>query len=111
MKTELALYQALIAINVPELKATAVIQALESDMTNLLATKTDVAELRKDMINMGADLRKDILAMRKDLLKDMDTFNAQIQTKFSQHDNKLLVRLGMIFSFVAGIMVAVLRYL
>lgn len=68
-------------------------------------------KLRKDMINMRADLRKDILAMRKDLLKDMDTFNAQIQTKFSQHDNKLLVRLGMIFSFVAGIMVAVLRYL
>ncbi len=100
MKTELALYQALTAINVPELKATAVIQALESDMTNLLATKTDVA-----------DLRKDILTLRSDLLKDMDTFNAQIQTKFSQQDNKLLVRLGMMFSFAVGILIAVLKYL
>lgn len=100
MKTELALYQALTAINVPELKATAVIHALESDMTNLLATKTDVA-----------DLRKDILTLRSDLLKDIDTFNAQIQTKFSQQDNKLLVRLGMMFSFAVGILIAVLKYL
>lgn len=61
------------------------------------------------MIHAGADLRKDILAMRKDLLKDMDTFNAQIQTKFSQHDNKLLVRLGMMSSLIAGIIDVVLR--
>ncbi|MBV4490795.1 hypothetical protein [Pseudomonas oryzicola] len=47
--------------------------------------------------------------MRKDLLKDMDTFNAQIQTKFSQHDNKLLVRLGMMSSLIAGIIDVVLR--
>lgn len=32
MKMELAMYQALRAIDVPELKAEAVIQALESDM-------------------------------------------------------------------------------
>jgi hypothetical protein len=111
MKTELALYQALIAINVSESKATAVIQALESDMTNLLATKADMAELRKDMHNLGTDLRKDLQTMRNDLLKDMDTFHAQIQTKFSQQDNKLLIRLGVMFSFAAGTIIAVLKYL
>jgi hypothetical protein len=45
MKIELALYQALIAINVPEEKATAVVQALETDLLNSLATKTDIAQL------------------------------------------------------------------
>lgn len=45
MKTELALYQALVSINVPEQKANAVIEALESDMHSLLATKADIAAL------------------------------------------------------------------
>jgi hypothetical protein len=45
MKMELALYQALISINVPEPKAHAVIEALETDMNTLLATKSDLAQL------------------------------------------------------------------
>ena len=45
MKTELALYQALISINVPEQKANAVIEALETDMLSRLATKADLTAL------------------------------------------------------------------
>jgi hypothetical protein len=45
MKMELALYQALISISVPEQKAHAVIEALETDMNTLLATKSDLAQL------------------------------------------------------------------
>ncbi|MFJ5189028.1 hypothetical protein IYR97_14340 [Pseudomonas fulva] len=80
-------------------------------MTNLRATKADLAELRKDMDNLGTDLRKDPQTMRNDPLKDTNTFHAQNQTQFSQHDNKLLVRLGVMFSFAAGTMIAVLKYL
>ena len=45
MKMELALYTALMSINVPEPKAHAVIEALETDMNTLLATKSDLAQL------------------------------------------------------------------
>ncbi|WP_155951408.1 hypothetical protein [Pseudomonas sp. LAIL14HWK12:I7] len=45
MKLELALYQALISINVTDDKATAVIQALENDLLTQLATKADLAHL------------------------------------------------------------------
>ncbi|NNB02996.1 hypothetical protein [Pseudomonas fragi] len=54
MKTELALYQALISINVPEQKANAVIEALETDMLSHLATKADLHQLEvKLTLRMG----------------------------------------------------------
>ncbi|WP_447759585.1 hypothetical protein [Pseudomonas moraviensis] len=56
MKMELALYQALIAINVPEPKAEAVIQALESDLQTSLATKSDVALLRAELSQLEVKL-------------------------------------------------------
>ncbi|WP_162883000.1 hypothetical protein [Pseudomonas amygdali] len=42
MKSSLALYQALISIDVPEDRATAVVDALELDMQTQLATKADI---------------------------------------------------------------------
>lgn len=56
MKTELALYQALIAINVPDQKANAVIEALETDMHSLLATKADMAELKTEIAQLEVKL-------------------------------------------------------
>ena len=82
MKTELALYQALIAINVTESKATAVIEALEADLTTLLVTKADLAALRGELIALLA-----------------------------QQENKLLLRTGMMISASTGILIAVLKYL
>ncbi|SMF20107.1 MULTISPECIES: hypothetical protein [unclassified Pseudomonas] len=56
MKTELALYQALISINVPEQKANAVIEALETDMLTLLATKADITALRAEISQLEVRL-------------------------------------------------------
>ncbi|MBB6288677.1 MULTISPECIES: hypothetical protein [unclassified Pseudomonas] len=56
MKTELALYQALISINVPEQKANAVIEALETDMLTLLATKADITALRTEIAQLEVKL-------------------------------------------------------
>lgn len=45
MKSSLALYQALISIDVEETRAAAVVDALESDMQTQLATKADIDKL------------------------------------------------------------------
>ncbi len=84
MKTELALYQALISINVPEQKANAVIAALEADMFSRLATKSDIAALRTDL---SADLR----------------------TEISQLEVKLTIRMGVMMSATAGVMIAAMK--
>jgi hypothetical protein len=82
MKTELALYQALISINVPEQKANAVIEALETDMQSLLAIKADIAALR-------TELKSDI---------------AQVELK-------LTLLMGVMMSFTAGVIITAVKFM
>ncbi|NNA96922.1 MULTISPECIES: hypothetical protein [Pseudomonas] len=84
MKTELALYQALISINVPEQKANAVIEALETDMFSRLATKSDIAALRTDLV-------------------------AELKTDISQLEVKLTIRMGVMMSFTAGVIITAVK--
>ncbi|APQ10999.1 hypothetical protein [Ectopseudomonas oleovorans] len=61
MRSGLALYQALRSINVSEDKATAVVDALETEMQTQLATKADLAQLKSELelkltIRMGVML-------------------------------------------------------
>lgn len=84
MKTELALYQALISINVPEQKANAVIEAMETDMQSLLATKADISALRSEL-------------------------TAELKTGLSQLEVKMTIRMGVMLSAFAGIVIASMR--
>ncbi len=86
MKTELALYQALISINVPEQKANAVIEALETDMFSRLATKSDIAALRTDLV-------------------------AELKTDISQLEVKLTIRMGVMLSAAVGVLIASMKFL
>lgn len=86
MKTELALYQALISINVPEQKANAVIEAMETDMQSLLATKADISALRTEL-------------------------TAELKTGLSQLEVKLTIRMGVMLSAFAGIVIASMRFM
>ncbi|ERT15341.1 hypothetical protein FYM84_11075 [Pseudomonas sp. CAH-1] len=82
MKTELALYQALIAINVPDQKANAVIEALENDMHSLLATKADIADLK-----------------------------TELKTEIAQLEVKLTLRMGVMLSAAVGVLIAAMKLL
>ena len=80
MKTELALYQALISINVPEQKANAVIEALETDMLSRLATKADLTAPA-----------------------------AEFKSEISQLEVKLTIRMGVMLSAAVGVMIAAMK--
>ena len=82
MKTKLALYQALISINIPEQKANAVIEALESDMHSLMATKADLA-----------------------------TLHAELKADLAQLEVKLTIRMGVMLSAAVGVMIAAMKLL
>ncbi|WP_395610781.1 hypothetical protein [Pseudomonas sp. B22129] len=84
MKTELALYQALISINVTEQKANAVIDAMETDMQSLLATKADISALRSEL-------------------------TAELKTGLSQLEVKMTIRMGVMLSAFAGVVIASMR--
>ncbi|KWV68886.1 MULTISPECIES: hypothetical protein [Pseudomonas] len=80
MKLEIALYQALMAINVPEQKINAVIEAMESDLNTYLATKVDIANLHN-----------------------------QLQSEISQLEVKLTIRMGVMLSAAVGVMMAFMK--
>lgn len=89
MKTELALYQALISINVPEQKANAVIEAWESDMISRLATKADLTAV-------AAELKTEI---------------AKLDTKIAELDSKLTIRMGFMLSAAVGVVITAVKFL
>ena len=56
MRSGLALYQALRSIDVPDDKATAVVDALETEMQTQLATKADLADIKADLAQLEVKL-------------------------------------------------------
>jgi hypothetical protein len=85
MKMELALYTALMSINVPEPKAHAVIEALESDMQSFLATKSDIAQVRSEI--------------------------AQVRSEIAHLDVKLTIRMGVMLSATIGILITAMKFI
>jgi hypothetical protein len=81
MDFSIALYDALIAVSVPADKARAVVTALERDMTQELATKSDLAHLR-ELLNAKLDAQA----------------------------NSLLIRLSAVLVTVVGVATAILKY-
>lgn len=82
MKMDLALYQALMSISVPEQKAHAVIEAMESDMHTLLATKSDLANLEH-----------------------------RLTAEIAKTDVKLTIRMGVMLSATIGILITAMKIL
>ncbi|MFJ4192510.1 hypothetical protein [Pseudomonas sp. NPDC089534] len=104
MKMDLALYQALISINVPEPKAEAVIQALESDLNTLLATKSDLTTLR-------SDVKADMAALRSDVKTDLASLRSDVKADLSHLELKLTIRMGVMMSALAGILIAGIKFI
>ncbi|NWA05379.1 hypothetical protein [Pseudomonas gingeri] len=78
MKLETALYKALVSANVSEDNATAVLNALEEEMSTTLATKNDMALLRTEIVAL---------------------------------ELKLTIRMGLMLSAFAGIVLGGMKYL
>jgi hypothetical protein len=98
MKMELAMYQALRAIDVPELKAEAVIQALESDMLTLLATKSDLT-------NLEQRLTAEITHIDHRLTSEIHRLTAEI----AKSDLKLSIRMASMLAVTIGILIGAMK--
>ena len=93
MKTSLALYQALRSINVEESKATAVVDALESDMQNVLATKSD------------------LLVVKSDVKSDIAQLKSELQAQIAAMELRLTIRMGVMLSAFVGVILTAIRYM
>lgn len=102
MSVVYSLYDALVSINVPDDKARAVIDALEREMMDRLATKAELENLRTEMKagfsasrnETGSEfklVRQEISAMGTSLSKDLQIQMAALQ-------NSLTIRLGLMMA-------------
>jgi hypothetical protein len=70
MNTVLAIYDALLQAGVPDAPARRVVEALEQDMTTLLANKQDLFSLKQDVMLVKQDLslvKQDVQAARQEI--------------------------------------------
>jgi len=80
MSVVYSLYDALVSINVPDAKAKAVIDAMEREMMDKLATKADLAHV------------KEVLS------KDMDRLEERVKAQLAVLETRLTVRLGVMMA-------------
>ena len=102
MSVVYSLYDALVSINVPDDKAKAVIDAMEREVMDKIATKADVEHLRAatkaDLTHMQEILSKDMLLTRSDMERRIDKLGSQLTT-----------RLGSLAVVLTGILFGLLK--
>ncbi len=105
MQTSFELYRALLSINVTEDRAKAVVVALEADMTNHLATKTDIMELKSELNELRIATKADINELRNELKADI----GELRGALREQGLRLTIQLGLMVSGIMGIGLAAAR--
>ncbi|WP_416769557.1 hypothetical protein ACMGT0_20580 [Pseudomonas sp. RHF3.3-3] len=136
MKMGTAYYGALRNSGMPHRSATALVNALEKDMTSVLASKADLTEARNELKADIADVRHELMAVRSEFKLDitrleanMATFRSEIRADMSEirhtlevngerqskelakQENKLTLRLGAMLVGCVSLLFAALKYL
>ena len=105
MQTSFELYRALVSINVTEDRAKAVVVAMEADMTNHLATKTDIMELKAEFNELRIATKADINELRNELKADI----GELRGALREQGLRLTIQLGLMVSGIMGIGLAAAR--
>ena len=109
MQTSFELYRALVSINVTEDRAKAVVVALEADMTNHLATKTDIMELKAEFNALRAATKADINELRNELRNELKADIGELRGALREQGLRLTIQLGLMVSGIMGIGLAAAR--
>ena len=107
------LYDALVSINVPSERARSVVDAMERDMTTILATKSDLAAtqvlLKRDIDSVRESLDQKIDSVRESLDQKLDSTRVVLENKLELLRSSMTIRLGSIQFVSMGILFAALK--
>jgi len=95
----LPLYEALIGINIPKEKASAVVTAIEHTISAELATKADVTLLRTDIGHLRAEMMQQFAIERE-----------KTDHSLAALEQRLMVRLGGMMATLIGLLFVALRF-
>jgi hypothetical protein len=106
-----SLYDALVSINVPDEKAKAVIDALEREMMDKLATKADIEHLRATTTAEFSHLKE---ITSKDMASLSTALGLQMKAGFSDLRHVMLVRMAQIaagsVTVIVGLIAVIERF-
>lgn len=102
MNAQLSLYDALVSINIPGDKARAVVTALEQEMTAVLATKSDLEQLR-----LAA--KSDLDHLRQATKTDLEHLRQLLTQKIDSSRDTIIVKLGSMMVIGMGLLFAALK--
>lgn len=101
-----SLYDALVSINVPSDKARAVVDAMERDMTTVLATKEDLKLLKSDLKQLEFAVKADV----KLLDQKIDSLRVDLHHEIAMLRSSMTIRLGSMLAGAIVILFAALRF-
>jgi hypothetical protein len=108
-----SMYDALVSINVPTEKAKAVIDAMEREMMDKVATKADVENLRlaskADLDHVRDVLSRDIRSLELATKADIKHLREMVSKDIQNLSTTMTVRLGTISGVWMGILFALLK--
>ena len=115
MNALISLYDALVSIDVPAEKARAVVDAMERDMAAILATKSDIELLRRDVEGVRLAAKGDIELLRRDLegartaaRTDVEMLRASAKSDAEMLRSSMTIRLGSMLVVAIGVLFAAL---
>jgi hypothetical protein len=117
MSVVYSLYDALVSINVPDEKAKAVIDAMEREMMEKLATKSDLENVRlatkADLSGFRTEISGELKLLRQEMSAMGNSLSKDMQIQMAALQNGLTVRLGMMMAAMiaaATALVSAARY-
>jgi hypothetical protein len=108
MSTVLAIYDALLQAGVPDAPARRVVEALEQDMTTLLATKQDLLLLRQDISRL-----EQLTTVKVEALGErMAALQQNTDLRLQALESRVVIKLSVVMTALiaaAGTVLAVVR--
>jgi hypothetical protein len=101
-----SLYAALVSIHVPDDKARAVIDAMEREMKEKLATRADVENLRlattAEFAAVRSEIGSEFRLVRQEMAAMGSSLEKELRIQIAGLQNNLTIRLGLMMAAMIG---------
>ena len=96
----------LTAVGMPEKQAEVIAYEQRSLIEDQLATKHDIAEVKRDIEELRAEVKHDIEELRAEVKRDIEELRAATKRDLKELEQRLIIRLGGMMIAGFGVMIA-----
>ncbi|MBF0191725.1 MAG: hypothetical protein HQL99_11395 [Magnetococcales bacterium] len=94
---------------VDEAQAAIQAEALVALVEDRLATKQDMAALKRDLADVDANLRKDLAMVEANLKRDIKELDTKMETRFKELELRMVIKTGAMIIGGIGLLFGLMR--